>query len=115
VEDHDALRELNKNRRERMRVYPNLVDYEATWAFKPMYKPEPMPVTGSPLTDIKISRTLFGGVKRKTFNRRFVRSDEQARTVREKIRIGMPKALNMWSTAPFWRAYFETLGVPTRN
>ena len=27
----------------------------------------------------------------------------------------MPRVLNMYSTAPLWRAYFETLGVPPRN
>lgn len=115
VEDHDALRHLNKKRRDRMRVYPNLVDYEATWAFKPMYKTEPVPEAGSPLEDIKVKRTLLGGVKHRKYRRQFLRSNEHAQALRDKIRIGMPKALNMWSTAPFWRAYFESLGVPARN
>jgi predicted nucleotide-binding protein (sugar kinase/HSP70/actin superfamily) len=27
----------------------------------------------------------------------------------------MPRVLNMWSTGPFWRAYFESIGIETRN
>jgi predicted nucleotide-binding protein (sugar kinase/HSP70/actin superfamily) len=115
VEDHDALRKLNKDRRERMRVYPNLVDYEATWCFKPLYKTEPLPEADTVIDDILVKRTLFGGVKRKPIKRGFERSDEAAQNKRKEIRIGMPKALNMWSTGPFWRAYFEALGIPSRN
>ncbi len=115
VEDHDALRKLNKERKERMRVYPNLVDYEATWCFKPLYKTEPLPEAGAPVQDVKVKRTLFGGVKRKPFQRGFLRSGDDARALRKSLRIGMPKALNMWSTGPFWRAYFEALGIPSRN
>lgn len=115
VEDHDALRALNKQRRERTIAFPNLVDYEATWAYKPLYKPEPMPAAGIPVDDIEVKRTFLGGVRHKKFKREFVRSDDSAQDVRSKIRIGIPKALNIWSTAPFWRAYFESLGVRSRN
>jgi activator of 2-hydroxyglutaryl-CoA dehydratase/predicted nucleotide-binding protein (sugar kinase/HSP70/actin superfamily) len=115
VEDHDALKKLNKQRRERMVAYPNLVDYEATWCFKRLYKTESLPEAGSPVQDIEVKKTLFGGVKHVPKMRGFERSDTAAQTKREQIRIGMPKALNMWSTGPFWRAYFEALGVKSRN
>lgn len=115
VEDHAALRSLNKTRRERMVAYPNLVDYEATWAYKSMHKPKPLPETGSPVADIQVKKTLFGGVKHKRIQRQFARSDAAAEALRNEVRIGIPKALNIWSTAPFWRAYFETLGVKSRN
>ena len=115
VEDHDALRALNKTRRERMRAYPNLVDYEATWAYKRLYTPEETPAAGTLIDDIKVSRTLFGGIKHKPIQRAFIRSPEEAHCHRQDIRIGIPKALNIWSTAPFWRTYFEALGVKPRN
>ena len=115
VEDHDALRALNKTRRERMRAYPNLVDYEATWAFKSLYKVKPLPEANSSLNDIKVKKTLFGGIKHIPFTRNFERSPESAQAARESIRIGIPKGLNIWSTAPFWRAYFEALGLKPRN
>jgi len=115
VEDYDALRSLNKQRRERMQTYPNLVDYEATWTFKPFYKPEPLPAAGKPVRDIHVKRTLLGGVKHKHIMRGFERSSDSDAALRKKIRIGIPKVLNIWSTGPFWRAYFETLGIPSRN
>jgi predicted nucleotide-binding protein (sugar kinase/HSP70/actin superfamily) len=115
VEDHDALRALNKKRRERMIAFPNLVDYEATWAFKPLYKVEPVPEAGTEIEDVVVKRTLWGGVKHKKIRRGFVRSDETAWKLRESMRVGIPKALNIWSTAPFWRAYFEALGLKSRN
>jgi len=115
VEDHDALRALNKKRRQRMIAFPNLVDYEATWAYKQLYKPEPLPDAGSEIDDIEVKKTLFGGVKHKKIRRGFMRSDENAQNLRDTIRIGIPKALNIWSTAPFWRAYFEALGLKSRN
>lgn len=115
VEDYDALRALNKTRRERMTAFPNLVDYEATWAFKPMYKPDPLPEAESEIKDVEVKKTLFGGVKHKAIRRGFKRSSEAAQNKRKELRIGIPKALNIWSTAPFWRAYFETLGIKSRN
>lgn len=115
VEDHAALRTLNKTRKDRMRVYPNLVDYEAIWNYKPLYKAEPLPDVGSAIDDIKVKRTLLGGVKHKIFTREFKRSSEESADHRKTIRIGIPKALNVWSTGPFWRAYFEALSIPSRN
>lgn len=115
VEDHDALRTLNKKRRERTIAFPNLVDYEATWAYKPLYKVAPLPEADAEVDDIAVKRTLLGGVKYKPIRRRFVRSDIAAQAHRQTIRIGIPKALNIWSTAPFWRAYFEALGLKSRN
>ena len=34
---------------------------------------------------------------------------------RKDVRIGIPRVLNLYSTGPFWRTYFETIGVDTRN
>jgi activator of 2-hydroxyglutaryl-CoA dehydratase/predicted nucleotide-binding protein (sugar kinase/HSP70/actin superfamily) len=115
VEDHDALRALNKKRRERTIAYPNLVDYEATWAYKSLYKVPALPEAGSEIEDVEVKRTLLGGVKHKKIRRGFMRSDAAAQEHRQNIRIGIPKALNIWSTAPFWRAYFEALGLKSRN
>ncbi len=115
VEDHDALRALNKKRRTRMRAFPNLVDYEATWAFKQLYKVASLPEDGETIDAVKVKRTLLGGVKHQKYQRRFQRSPSSAFEQRQSIRIGIPKVLNIWSTAPFWRAYFEALGVKSRN
>ncbi len=115
VEDHDALRKLNKTRRERMKTYPNLVDFEATWNFKAFYQPAPLPAEGSPMDAIELKKNWLGKLKHHRCVRGFQCSAQAAREKRASLRVGMPKALNMWSTGPFWRAYFETLGVKSRN
>ncbi|MBX2880277.1 MAG: CoA activase [Granulosicoccus sp.] len=115
VEDHDSLRTLNRSRKERMRQYPNLVDHEARMAFKSLYKPKPLPdaddSTMSQPGPGRLLRALRPATKLGTFQR----SDDKAQAHRKEFRIGIPKALNIWSTAPFWRTYFEALGVPSRN
>jgi activator of 2-hydroxyglutaryl-CoA dehydratase/predicted nucleotide-binding protein (sugar kinase/HSP70/actin superfamily) len=115
VENMDALKKLNKERQARMKKYPNLVDYEAKLAFKSFYDVETMPEHGAPVDDVVVKRTLLGAVRHKPVKRAFQRSSAEAWTKRRDVRIGIPRVLNLYSTGPFWRAYFEALGVDTRN
>jgi predicted nucleotide-binding protein (sugar kinase/HSP70/actin superfamily) len=119
VENMDALKVLNKERQKRMKQYPNLVDFEAKLAFKSFYKdsgsPKPMPEHGAPVDDIVVKKTLLGAVRHKPVKRPFQRSSEDAWKKRSDARIGIPRVLNLYSTGPFWRTYFETLGVDSRN
>ena len=46
---------------------------------------------------------------------RTARSRLQARRKRRTLRIGIPRVMNVYSTAPFLRAYFESLGMPPDN
>ncbi|MGB0679901.1 MAG: acyl-CoA dehydratase activase-related protein, partial [Polyangiales bacterium] len=39
----------------------------------------------------------------------------ETRQRRESWQVAMPRVLNMYSTGPFWRAYFEALGVDRRH
>ena len=115
VEDMDALRALNADRKERMTRFPNLVDYESRLCFRHFYDQAPLPRHGALIDDVEVRRTLLGGVRRKPIKRPFRRSSEAARKRREDVRIGIPRVLNLWSTGPLWRTYFETLGIPARN
>ncbi len=115
VEDMDALKALNGERRTRMKRYPNLVDYEAKLAFKSFYKGPVMPAAGQLVDDVVIKKTLLGAIRRKKVKLPFQRSSDAAARRRNEVRIGIPRALNIWSTAPFWRHYFEALGVQKRN
>ncbi|HTJ41958.1 MAG TPA: BadF/BadG/BcrA/BcrD ATPase family protein [Kofleriaceae bacterium] len=115
VENLDALKKLNKERQGRMKKFPNLVDYEATLAFKAAYECEPLPAHGTEVDDVVVKRTLLGAVRRKNVKRPFQRSSAEAAAKRKEARIGIPRVLNIWSTAPFWRAYFEAIGVDSRN
>jgi predicted nucleotide-binding protein (sugar kinase/HSP70/actin superfamily) len=85
--DIDAIKKEN----------PNLVEIAAKAAFK-SYEP-PVVADGLPkytITKAQKQRTEL--IKR-----------------RAELKIGMPKALNMYSCGPFFTAYFESLGLKAEN
>src|SRR5207248_462596 len=77
--------------------------------------PEPFPENGAVFEDVQVKRTLLGGVKKKPVRRPFQRSPETAYERRRRIQIGIPRVLNIYSTAPIWRTYFEALGIKSEN
>ncbi|MBU7316590.1 BadF/BadG/BcrA/BcrD ATPase family protein [Paenibacillus oleatilyticus] len=117
VEDKEAVVKLTRDRQELKKHYPNLVDYEARRMFQHFYDAEPLPEAGTQVEDIRLKRSLLGlgGMRRTSYRRPFHRSSAEAAERRSQIRIGIPKVLNIWSTAPFWRTYFEVLGINQRN
>jgi predicted nucleotide-binding protein (sugar kinase/HSP70/actin superfamily) len=115
VENMDSLKKLNKERQTRMKKYPNLVDYEAKLAFKSFFEAAPMPAHGAPVKDIVVKKTLLGAIRHKEVERPFQRSSAENWEKRRDARIGIPRVLNLYSTGPFWRTYFEALGVDSRN
>ncbi|MCA9558815.1 MAG: CoA activase, partial [Myxococcales bacterium] len=58
---------------------------------------------------------LLGRRTKRAVRRPFRRSSAASWKRRGELRVGMPKALNMWSTGPFWRTYLETVGVKMKN
>ncbi|CAN7510731.1 acyl-CoA dehydratase activase-related protein [Variovorax sp. LjRoot84] len=115
VESRDALKTLALHRKSLKAQFPNLVDYEAQLAFKQFHPADALPDEGTPVADVRVRRSWYGGVERKSFTRGFQRSDDDCQAHRGRLRIGMPRVLNMYSTGPFWRTYFEALGVASRN
>jgi activator of 2-hydroxyglutaryl-CoA dehydratase/predicted nucleotide-binding protein (sugar kinase/HSP70/actin superfamily) len=115
VESKDAMVRIVAERKAALDRAPNLVTYEARRAFQHVADAPPLPDAGSPVADIKVSRTIFGGVRRRSYHRGFERSSPESAQRRARWRVGIPRVLNMYSTAPFWRAYFETLGVDSRH
>lgn len=115
VESKEEVVALNKERKRLKGLYPNLVDYEASFGFRHFYKPPAMPEAGSEVFDehVRLSWFGFGPAKRKVFRRGFVRSE--VKEDRAKLRIGIPRVLNTYTQAPFMRAYLEALGVDRRN
>lgn len=111
VESKDALKELNAKRRDLKSRFPNLVDYESKLAFRNFHKPELVPEEGTVIDDIEVRKTLLGGRKRTPIRRAINRSGSEADERRSKIRIGILRVLNIYSTAPLWRTYFEALGM----
>ncbi|MEC0236073.1 BadF/BadG/BcrA/BcrD ATPase family protein [Paenibacillus kribbensis] len=114
VEDQQAVVKLTKERQVLRKHYPNLVEYEARRMFQHFYEPEPLPESDDQVQEVWLQRNWPG--RRKTaYRRNFMRSSVEAAELRRSIRIGIPKVLNIWSTAPFWRTYFETLGIDQKN
>ncbi|MGB9104812.1 MAG: acyl-CoA dehydratase activase-related protein, partial [Terriglobales bacterium] len=85
--DIDAIKKKN----------PNLVEIAAKAAFK-SYEP---PVVADPLPKMQ-----FTAAQKKR---------AELMKKRAELKIGMPKALNMYSCGPFFTAYFESLGLKAEN
>ncbi len=100
--DVEELKAININQKANTRQYPNLVASAAKQIFR-SYKP-PIVARPDPSLLRKIVRTPWNnnGAEKK-----FIDVIKK----REELRIGMPRVLNMYSSAPFFRTYLEALGV----
>jgi activator of 2-hydroxyglutaryl-CoA dehydratase/predicted nucleotide-binding protein (sugar kinase/HSP70/actin superfamily) len=114
VESKEAMLALVEERKQLARQYPNCVDYEALHAFRSFYRHAPMPDERTLVDDVEVKRGIFG-IRRVATKRPFRASSAATREKLRRTRIGMPRVLNMYSTAPFFRTYFEALGVPKQN
>jgi predicted CoA-substrate-specific enzyme activase len=114
VESKEAMLSLVEQRKAIARQFPNLVDYEAKRAFMHTVDTAPMPAEGAPVDDVEIRKGLLG-MRRVAIKRPFRRSSKEAWEARRRVRIGIPRVLNLYSTGPFFRAYFEALGLPKTN
>ncbi|MFC3885919.1 BadF/BadG/BcrA/BcrD ATPase family protein [Bacillus songklensis] len=114
VEDKEAMVQLTKERNQLKKQYPNLVEYEARRMFQHFYDAAPLPEEGHMVEDVKV-KSGWLGTRRAKYTRPFQHSSAEIMEWRKQLRIGIPKVLNIWSTAPFWRTYFETLGVSERG
>jgi activator of 2-hydroxyglutaryl-CoA dehydratase/predicted nucleotide-binding protein (sugar kinase/HSP70/actin superfamily) len=115
VESKQALKQLVRERRQLEAQFPNLVDYESRLAFRSFFRPEALPEAGELVEDVELKRGLFGRTRHKPARRPMRRSSAAALARRRKLRIGIPRVLNIYSSAPLWRAYLETLGVPSHH
>ncbi len=119
----EAVIQLTRERQEVKKQYPNLVEYEARRMFQHFYNPQPLP--GSELQANRAQTQHHWNkqhhwvglrwTKKFSAKRSFRRSSTEAAVYRKQLRIGIPRALSMWSTAPFWQTYFETLGIDQQN
>ena len=115
VESKEAMLELMAERKKIMKEFPNLVTYEGRRAFQGVYRPQSLPDAKSSVEESKVERSFWKGFTRAKMERSFERSSSEDLEHRKNWRVAMPRVLNMYSTGPFWRAYFETLGVNRRN
>jgi len=106
VASKEELKNIARHRKTLRAEFPNLVQYEAELAFKRFHLTEDMPAEVR-----KPGSFRRFGRRRDEQAPGFARSIPAIRALARRLRIGMPRVLNMYSTAPMWRAYFETLGV----
>jgi activator of 2-hydroxyglutaryl-CoA dehydratase/predicted nucleotide-binding protein (sugar kinase/HSP70/actin superfamily) len=114
VESEEAMLSLMAERKAIAKQFPNVVDYESKRAFASFYKPAPTPAEGAPVKDWAIKKGFFS-IKKVEVTRPFKRSGAAASERMRRVRIGLPRVLNMYSTAPYLRTYFEALGIPKQN
>ncbi len=104
VEALDDMKVIKARIEEIKKANPNFVEIAANEAFKPQNAeraPRPQP----PLTvRLHPKRRAAWEAERRKWEER-----------RAQMVIGMPRVLNMYSYAPFFTAYFESLGIPWRQ
>lgn len=103
VEDVNDMRAIKKGLDALRHKYPNLVEKAATDAFR---------IAPPPDRRDRLPRIPWYVSPRQRATRA-ARRDKMLR--RENVRIGMPRVLNMYSAAPFFLAYFQSLGVQPEN
>ena len=111
----EAMLALVAERKKIAQQFPNIVDYEAKRAFCTSTTPAPMPADGSPIKDVEVQEGHLRHPARRDHAARSSARRKEALEKRRRVRIGIPRVLNIYSTAPCFRTYFEALGIPKQN
>jgi predicted nucleotide-binding protein (sugar kinase/HSP70/actin superfamily) len=83
--------------------------------YRHFYDAEPMPEATQIIDDVRVTKSAIGVVKKTAIRRPFSRSSAEAWEARRRVRVGIPKVLNIWTLAPFLRTYLEALGIQKQN
>jgi len=97
AESTEAAREVNQSWKALRQSCPNYVQLAAERAWLPTHAASA--TNGSRRWNAMI----------------FSRKLQSRENLRSQLQIGIPKALNLFTYAPLFSAYFESLGVPARN
>jgi activator of 2-hydroxyglutaryl-CoA dehydratase/predicted nucleotide-binding protein (sugar kinase/HSP70/actin superfamily) len=114
VESKDAMMALVKKRNALKEEHLNLLEYEGRVVFQSVYKPRALPDKGEVTSGTAKAKPWWSFSSDRSTNR-FQRSSTEAHERRQRLRIGIPRVLNLYTTAPLFRAYFEALGIPSKN
>jgi len=114
VESAEALNQLKTVQRALQKEVPDLVKKESKEIFLSLYTAPALPSADTMLSRQRVTPTLggWGPTFRKKIQRHFERSSQEEEVYRQSLRIAIPRVLNIYSIAPFLRAYLEILGVP---
>jgi len=100
VEDINDMKDIKAGLDAIRAQHPNFVDYASKEVFRPVNAKnvaDPLPAKG------------WAGWKKGDKERRALMEN------RPKVRIGIPRVLNIYTYAPLFNAYFESLGVQPEN
>jgi predicted CoA-substrate-specific enzyme activase len=100
VEDLNDMKEIKAGLDSIRAQHPNFVDY----ASKEVFRPTNVKRVADPLPT-----KSWAGWKKGDKERRALMEN------RKKVRIGIPRVLNIYTYAPLFNAYFESLGVQPEN
>lgn len=102
VEDREDMLQIQKGLSAVKKANPNLMDFAAREAFvSPAVRPVHDPVP---------AKSWYEAILPAPVRRRAA-----AMRSRADLRIGIPRVLNLYTLAPFFRAFFESLGVAPDN
>ena len=117
VESKEQLKEIKQKRENLDRQVQNMVSFEAKELFNFNFMPNPIPSKNK-----KISKKLsyaplgsWGPTINFNIKSCFKRSSNEDSSFRRKIKIAMPRVLNIYSKAPFFINYLKTLGIMQEN
>ena len=102
VEDLGDMRRIKADLDDVVRRNPNFLEIAARSVFK---RPDVDPVVGSPRR-----HGILVPLRRRWGARHFAAMEK-----RRKLRIGLPRVLNLYSSAPFFLGYFMALGLSHRQ
>ena len=115
VESPEELKRLQKSRKELHKNVPNMVNIETKELFASHIIDEVMPSSQDTIESVESRVTLggWGPTIRQKVSRTFQRSSEESSSYRDSITIAIPRALNVYSSAPLLRTYLELVGIPS--
>src|SRR5215470_7422437 len=101
VEDINEMKDIKAGLDKVRDQYPNFVDYASKEVFRP--------TNAKNVSDPPPTAGFLGRWNQEAKQRRALIEN------RSKIRIGVPRVLNIYTYAPLFNAYFESLGVQPEN
>ncbi len=117
VESPEALMEIKNSRKSLQEQTPDLVKAEAKSLFAPLDRAWSYPDSDTQITQQQVKVTLggWGPTLRKQVTRSFAHSTMKAKAHRATLKIAIPQVLNIYSLAPFLRAYLEAVGIDPKH
>ncbi len=112
VESIDDMKLVKAKLEEIMDANPNFVEKASVKAFRTTDPPK-VSTLRKVENEPEQRNGLFAKFRKQEAKPELI--SQETRVLRRDIKIGMPRVLNMYTLAPFFQAYFESLGVGAQN